>query len=327
MEGQAKSSGGASATDDDRPGLAIGLYLLAMVFFTAMDGLSKSLAGAGMAPEQVTALRYLFVLGLLAPVVAWTWRSRPLATSRPGLQILRGALLIASATLFVYALQSLPLEQATAIGFVSPLYVTVLSIVFLGEKVGIRRWGAIGVGFLGVLAILRPGADAFTPAMLLPMLSSLCWAGGLIITRFMRGREKPFAILLWSTGVGFVVVAPLGLATWRAPTAEEYGLLVLIALCHVGGQFLTIRAFMLASASLLAPFSYTTIVWATLIGFFAFGSLPDLPTAAGAIVLASAGLYVWRRERALARRPTTPGASIPAAVLRKPKASGPDRRP
>ncbi|MEQ9123938.1 MAG: DMT family transporter, partial [Alphaproteobacteria bacterium] len=223
MGGLAKSGGGAPATDGDRPGLAIGLYLLAMVFFTAMDGLSKSLAGAGMAPEQVTALRYLFVLGLLAPVVAWTWRSRPLATARPGLQILRGALLIASATLFVYALQSLPLEQATAIGFVSPLYVTVLSIVFLGEKVGIRRWGAIGVGFLGVLAILRPGADAFTPAMLLPMLSSLCWAGGLIITRFMRGREKPFAILLWSTGVGFVVVAPLGLATWRAPTAEEYG--------------------------------------------------------------------------------------------------------
>src|SRR3546814_6554154 len=84
----------------------------------------------------------------------------------------------------------LPLETATAIGFVSPLYVTALSIPFLGEKVGIRRWAAVGAGFVGVMIILRPGTDVFQPAMLIPLVSSLCWAGGLIITRQMRGRSE-----------------------------------------------------------------------------------------------------------------------------------------
>lgn len=306
--------GEADPSAQDRPGRAIGLYLLAMIAFVSMDGLSKQLTTTGMAPEQVTSMRYAIVLLLLAPIVAWRWRSRPMATTRPGLQTLRGVLLIASATLFVYALRALPIEQATAIGFVSPMFVTLLSIVFLGEKVGVRRWAAIALGFAGVLAILRPGAASFELAMLLPICSSFCWACGLIITRAMRGRERPFTIVLWSTATGLLVVAPFSLTNWRPPTPEEIGLLVLIALCHLAGQLLTIRAFMTASASLLAPFSYSTIIWATLIGYFAFASLPDLATTIGAAILAAAGLYVWHRERVLQRRPTPPGASIAASV-------------
>ncbi len=300
------------AAPQDRPGLAIGLYLLAMVMFVAMDGLSKSLTTGGMAPEYVTSMRYLLVMTLLAPAVAWQWRTRPFRTGRPVLQIARGVLLIGSATIFVYALRSLPLETATAIGFISPMFVTALSVIFLREKVGVRRWSAVGVGFIGVLAILRPGTADFQRALLLPIMSSLCWAGGLIITRSMRGRERPFTVLLWSTLAGFAVIAPFGLAQWQAPTWPQLGMLLLIAVCHVGGQFLTIRAFMLAAASALAPFSYTTLVWATLIGLFAFGSLPDLPTAVGASILAAAGLYVWRRERIVTGQATTPGASIVA---------------
>ncbi len=307
--GRAAASGGDEA---DRPGLAIGLFLLAMIVFTGMDGLAKHTTEGGLAPEVVTMLRYGLVVGLLVPVVAWRWRERPLATSQPLLHILRGLLLIGSATLFVYAVRTLPLETATAIGFVSPMFVTIFSIVFLAETVGLRRWAAIIAGFVGVLAILRPGTEAFSPAMLLPVLSSCCWAGGLIITRKMRGRERSFTVLAWTTGVGLVVVAPFGLINWQAPTAWQWAALAGIACCHIAGQMLTIRAFMLASASLLAPFSYTTIIWATLIGYFAFGSLPDLPTGIGASVLAAAGLYVWHRERTRQTVPTTPGASISA---------------
>ena len=308
------SQDAAEPTSADRPGFAISLYLLATIVFVTMDGLSKRLTGDGMAPEQVTTLRYALVLMFLAPVVLWRWRDRPMATARPGLQALRGVLLIGSATLFVYALRNLPLETATAIGFVSPMFVTILSIVFLGEVVGVRRWAAIAIGFAGVLVILRPGGADFELAMLLPVCSSFCWASALIITRAMRGRERPFTILLWSTVVGMLVVAPFGLTDWRPPTTLELGMLVLVAVCHVAGQFLTIRAFMAASASLLAPFSYATIVWATLVGYFVFGSLPDLPTAFGASLLAAAGLYVWHRERVLRRRPTPPGASIAVSV-------------
>ena len=303
----------ATTSDDgagDRPALAIGMLLFGMFLFTAMDGMAKSLAGQGLSPERITLLRFVLVMVMLAPVVALKWRERPLKTSRPGLHILRGVLLISSATLFVYAMRSLPLETATAIGFVSPLYVTALSTPFLGEKVGVRRWMAVIVGFGGVMVILRPGTDAFQLAMLIPLLSSLLWAGGLIITRWMRGHESPLTILIWSTGSGLIAVAPLGLLGWVTPTWPQLGLLALIAVCHMAGQYLTIRAFMMASASMLAPFSYSTIIWATLIWIFVFGSFPDMPTLIGTTVLAASGLYVWYRERQRAIEPTVPGGSI-----------------
>jgi drug/metabolite transporter (DMT)-like permease len=296
----------------ERPGLAIGMFLLAMIVFTIMDGFSKYVTNGGLAPEVVTMLRYTIAMAILLPVVILRWETRPLYTTQPLLHALRGLLLIGSATIFVYALQSLPLETATSIGFVSPMFVTIFSIIFLSEKVGIRRWAAIVVGFSGVVAILRPGTDAFSPAMLLPILSSCCWAGGLIITRKMRGREKPFTVLIWTTVIGLLFVTPLGISSWHMPTLEQWIALLAIACCHMTGQILTIRAFMLGSASMLAPFSYTTIIWATLIGFFAFGSLPDFYTGVGTTILAAAGLYVWHRERIRQTVLTTPGASISA---------------
>lgn len=301
---------GTDDMPDDRPTLAIAMLLFAMFVFTAMDGIAKGLAGQGMPPERIILLRYVLVSLILAPVVVARWEHRPMRTSRPILHIVRGVLLISSATLFVYAMRALPLETATAIGFASPLYVTALSIPFLGEKVGMRRWAAVGVGFVGILVILRPGTTAFVPEMLIPLVSSFCWACGLIITRAMRGREGPLTILIWSTGSGMIVIAPLGLVGWEMPTPAQWGMLSAIALCHAAGQYFTIRAFMLASASVLAPFSYSTIVWATLIGLFAFGSYPDAATIAGTCLLAGAGLYVWHRERKVTGTPTVPGGSI-----------------
>ena len=306
------SMAGPAADDPpaDRPALGIAMLLLGMFVFTAMDGVAKGLASQGMPPERIALLRYVLVSAILTPVVIARWNHRPLHTSRPVLHILRGVLLIASATLFVYAMRTLPLETATAIGFVSPLYVTALSIPFLGEKVGMRRWAAVGVGFLGVMVILRPGTAAFVPEMLIPLVSSFCWACGLIITRAMRGREGALTILVWSTVSGMVVIAPLGVSSWEMPTATQWGMLVVIAFCHAAGQYLTIRAFSLASASVLAPFSYSTIIWATLIGIFAFDSYPDFWTVAGTCLLAGAGLYVWHRERTVTGQPTVPGGSI-----------------
>lgn len=307
----------------DRPLLAIGLLLGANFVFTAMDGFAKGLAGAGMAAEQIIMLRYVLVSALLLPAVLRYRSARPFRTGRPIAHIARGVLLIGSATLFVHAMAHLPLETATAIGFVSPLYVTALSIPFLGEKVGVRRWAAVGAGFVGVLIILRPGTEVFQPAMLLPLLSSLFWAAGLIITRQMRGTEQPLTILIWSTGAGLVAIAPLGLLDWRPPTFQEWSFLLAIAACHVAGQYLTIRAFMLASASLIAPFSYSTLLWAILIGMFAFDSFPDGPTLIGGALLVAAGVYVWHRERQVTGTPTNPGGSI--AEVARPEDDAEDR--
>lgn len=288
--------------EPDRPGGAIAVYVLAIGTFVSMDAIAKQLTREGLAPEQVIGLRYFLALALIAPAVAWRWQARPLAVARPGLQALRGLFVIAAATLFVYSVRALPLTTTTAIGFISPLFVTILSIVFLKEKVGLRRWAAIVVGFFGVLAILQPGSDAFSLAMLLPIASSMCWAASLVITRAMRSGERPFATLVWTTAVGFLAIAPLGLATWRPPDAGQMALIAALAGLHVAAQLLTIRAFSLSAATALAPFSYVSLLWATVIGYFAFDALPDGRTLAGAAILAGAGLYVWRREQVAARK-------------------------
>lgn len=303
-----------AAETPDRPGLAIGLVLIVMLIFVTMDAISKHLTTGGLAPEVITGLRYGMVLLALLPLLAVKRKSRPLATGKPLLHLLRGCLLIVTATTFVYALQYLPLETATAISFASPLFVTALSVPFLGEKVGWRRWVAVLLGFVGVLLIVKPGTDSFHWAMLLPLATSVFWASGLIITRAMRGTEKPLTVLFWSTGTGFLVIMPFAIMKYEPPTAEEWFFLVCVALCHISSQYLMIRAYMMAAASILAPFSYTTLLWAILIGVFFFGSFPDWLTVAGASILAGAGIYVWHREQVVARRERRRQAALASGV-------------
>lgn len=311
--GGAPPPAAAARDPGEHPLLAIGLVTLAMLLFVSTDGAAKVLA-ASMSPLQIIWVRYAVIVVILLPILAWRHAEKLLRTTRPVLHVLRGLLLAVSGTIFVFSLERLPLELSTAIGFAAPLYVTALSIPLLGEQVGARRWAAVGVGFAGVLVILRPGGAGFQWAMVLPLVSSFCWAVGLIITRMMRGTEHPMTILAWSSLVGCVAAAPFALPAWRAPGAFEWLLLVGIGVLNAGGQYLVIRAFMIAHASLLAPFSYSTIVWATLIGAFVFGTFPDAQSIAGTLVLVAAGLYVWHRERVRHTPATVPGASLGEAA-------------
>jgi len=284
----------------DRPGLAILLVLCTTLMFVTMDATAKLLTQTGMAPEAIITIRFSIVATVVLCLVLYHWKDRPLATTKPRLHVLRGVLQIGAATAFVYGVRSLPLETATSISFVSPLFITALSVPFLKEKVGPRRWAAVVLGFCGVLLILRPGSDSFQWAMLLPMLASFLWANTIIITRAMRNTEKALTVLAWSTYAGFAAVLPFGISSFVWPNTEQWLLLFALAACHLAAQSLVIRAYMMASASVLAPFSYSSLVWATLFGLMIWGSIPDAMTAAGALVLAGAGLYVWWRERRLA---------------------------
>ena len=205
---------------------------------------------------------------------------------------------MASSGLLIYfALKHLPLELCAAISFVSPLFVTVLSIPLLGERVGLRRWIAVLIGLLSVLIILRPGGASFQLAMLLPLGASLCWATGLTLTRLMRDREQALPVLAWSSLVGVVALSPLAWSVWLTPNASQWTILILLGIFNGLGQYLVIRAFMLASASLLAPFSYSIIIWSMLIGLVVFNSFPDAITLVGTTILIAAGLYIWNREK------------------------------
>jgi drug/metabolite transporter (DMT)-like permease len=280
----------------DRPYVGIGLTCLSMAIFSAMDGLSKLLT-QGFAPPQIAWARFFFILLFLAPVLVLRGGPRLLRSTRPWLQVARGFCMLASALFFIFGLSFLPIADATSIGFVSPLFVTALSIPILGEKVGVRRWSAVLVGFVGVLVLVRPGSSAFTAAALFPVASSACWALGLIITRIMQSSDAVLTTLAWSTAVGFLVLTPVALPMWHPPSLEGWILLGAAALLSMIGQLFLISAFRFAPASLLAPFSYTQIVWATLIGLFVFGTAPGPHTWVGAGIVVASGLYILHRER------------------------------
>ena len=298
----------------DKPLVAIGLFSLAMMMFSATDGAAKYLS-SDIAPQQIIFLRFVIVLILILLFCIYRGQWNILKTTQPTLQILRGLLLAVCSLIFYFALKHLPLELCAAISFVSPLFVTALSIPFLGERVGLRRWIAVLIGLLSVLMILRPGGVSFQLAMLLPLGSSLCWAMALVLTRLMRGSEQALTVLAWSSLVGVAAVFPLVWPVWVTPNASQWTILILLGVFNGLGQYLVIRAFMLASASVLAPFSYSIIIWSMLIGLIVFNSFPDGITLVGTAILIAAGLYIWHREK-VTNTPSTPIEATLGETLR-----------
>jgi drug/metabolite transporter (DMT)-like permease len=286
-------SGFESRADSVLP--AIGLVLLSVALFSIMDALSKILAARLEAIEIVWG-RYLVILALLAPLVARDPRS--LLAARPLLQAVRGICLLASAVLFIAGLAFLPLADASAIAFASPLVVTALSIPILGEQVGIRRWSAVAVGFVGVLVVIRPGSGAFDTAALLPLLSAACWALSIVLTRRMGHHDKPLTTLLYSTVVGLVLSSVALPFVWRPAGVADWTLIVAMGGLHAGGQYFLITGLMRGAASLLAPFTYSQIVWSTLLGYVVFDALPTAWTWGGAALIVASGVYIAHRERA-----------------------------
>jgi drug/metabolite transporter (DMT)-like permease len=267
-----------------------------------MDGLSKYLA-VDYHPIEIATMRQFFTTLALLPFLA---RS-PLALrpARPLLQIGRGLCMFCSSILFIFGLSHLPIADASAIGFVSPLLVTALSIPLLGEKVGIRRWTAVIVGFAGVMIVVRPGTGAFDPAALFPLASAVAWALGLILTRIMRNSDQVLTTIFYSTLVGLVIGGLALPFVWRTPDLAGLALMAAMGLLSAISQTLLIAAFARAAASILAPFSYSQMVWATLIGYFAFATLPDALTWLGAAVVITSGIYTLHRERVVHRQRMT----------------------
>ena len=220
-----------------------------------------------------------------------------LKSNRPGLQLLRGAALLGSSLFFISGLRFLPIAEASATGFVAPLFVTALSIIFLGEKVGMRRWIATAVGLVGVLIILRPGTGAFHPAAFFPLVSALAWACTLIMTRMMSGSERAITTMTYSSIAGVCILSALVPFVWVAPTWHDILFGILIGVASTAGQWIVVLAFRYADASVLAPFSYTQLLWVSILGFLVFGEVPGIWTVTGAAFIVASGLYTAHRER------------------------------
>lgn len=293
----------AGARKDD-PVRGILLVVVAMAFFSCSDATAKYL-NLTLPAIQIGWMRYAVFLALMLPLLL---REGPavVRTPRPALQILRGLGMLGSALFFILGMRYLPMAEAAATSYVSPVFVTVLSILFLGEKIGPRRWVAVLVGLAGVLIVMRPGGAAFQPAAIFPILSAMSWACGIIITRKMTGQENPATTLIWSALTGFVVLTgllPLGMAM---PTVPEIGWGVFIGVMSTIAQWLLVRAYRYGDASVLASFSYIQLIWSASLGYLVFSAIPDRWTFVGSAVIIASGLYTVHRERIRKRESAVP---------------------
>jgi drug/metabolite transporter (DMT)-like permease len=222
----------------------------------------------------------------------------------PGVQLTRTVLLMTTTGLFNAGVSRLPLATATTIMFLTPILVTLLSIAILGEKVGIRRWTGIGIGFLGAVIVVQPWGSlgtTFTTGILFLLAAAFTNASYQIATRQVR-FDDPLTSLLFTAAGGALVTSILVPAHWQTPDAFGWCLMVGSGIAGALGHFFIIRAFRYAPASVVAPFSYTSLLWATLFGFLIWGQLPDLPTWIGAGFIVCAGLYIFFREREVKQR-------------------------
>lgn len=280
----------------------VALYLGALLLFTGMDAVTKA-AVAEVPVLQVLWARFTFHLVAVSAVTLLTTGRIPWRSGAPGLQAVRSLTLVGANLSFTAALVTVPLMEATAINFVSPLIVVVIAAVWLKEAVGWRRYVGVVIGFLGVLVVLRPGMGAVPPAGFLALITALLFAFYQIMTRRLAGVDTPQTTILHTGIAGAAVTALLQPFIWAPLRPEMWGLLVAIGAMGGAGHYLLVLAFERAPASLLAPFAYTQMLWATLFGMVVFGELPDAATIAGGVVIAAGGLTVIWSEAAAKRPP------------------------
>jgi drug/metabolite transporter (DMT)-like permease len=266
------------------------------LFFACSDATSKYLVET-MPSIEVAWLRYIIFCALVLPAAFASGGRDALATNRIGLQVLRGLGMVLSALFFVMGLRFLPVADATAINFISPIFITALSIPFLGEKVGLYRWGAAFTGLVGVLIIVRPGSGSFGIASLLPIASSLTWAFAAIATRLMSRTDRAGTTLAYSSITGFLLLTAFVPYVWKTPNLGELGLGLVVGLLSTVGHWLVVMGYKRAAASVLAPFSYTQLIWAMALGYLIFSNIPGIYTCIGGAVVALSGLYTVHRER------------------------------
>jgi drug/metabolite transporter (DMT)-like permease len=274
----------------------IAFALLAWLLFASMDAGSKLLA-EGYSIIQILWVRFLSQALIAGWLAACHGLVLGLRTRHVWLQSLRSLILVVEIGLFILAITVLPLANAHAILAVTPLLVTALSVPILGERVGWRRWSAIGVAFVGMLIILRPGFGAMHPMALVALSCALMFALYQILTRMVGRDDPPMTTLFYTALVGAIGLTAVGPFYWSWPDARGWALFAMVAGLGSSGHFLLIKALQLAPASVLQPFSYTVLVWATIVGFVVFGSLPDWPTMLGASIIVASGLYALYRER------------------------------
>ncbi|RDW12747.1 DMT family transporter [Paracoccus thiocyanatus] len=282
----------------ERQGTAILLICASALIFAAQDGVSRHL-GSAYPPIFVVMLRYWFfaVFVILLCARAPGGLRRAIRSKRPWTQAFRSVLLVAEVVVTVEAFVRLGLINTHAIFACYPLLISALSGPFLGEKVGWRRWAAVAVGFAGILIVLKPGSGVFTAEAVLPFVGAAMFAVYGLLTRLV-GRDDPAMTSFFWTGVaGAVAITLIGIWHWEPIAGRDIPWLLVLCLTAVAAHFMLIKAYELAEASALQPFSYTQLVWVSIFGVLIFGETLAPNVAAGGVIVIGAGLFTWWRAR------------------------------
>ncbi|HZP75168.1 MAG TPA: DMT family transporter [Pseudolabrys sp.] len=278
----------------------IGLMLGGIFMFALNDALGKWLVST-YTVGQLLLIRSAAALIVLAPFIRREGLAGFLTAPRPAIQLLRVFFATFEVACFYWALASMPLADVMTFYLAGPIWVTAVSPVLLREHVGWRRWGAVLVGFLGVLIALRPTGASFTPAAFVAIAGSFMFSLLMVCTRLVRGTSDTVLVTTQTVGAlifGFVV-APL---SWVTPSSTDLILLVLLGVTAMIAHMCINRSLKLAPASVVVPYQYTTIVWAVLLGYLIFHDVPSLPMLLGVSIIIAAGIYIFLREEAPSSR-------------------------
>ncbi len=274
--------------------------ILAVLGFSGLDATAKALVGSYSAP-QIAWVRFFGQVVIVCLILGPKMR-KVIRTDSPGLQVTRAFCQMGAATCFFFSLNFIGLAEATALEQLSPVLIMLGASLFLGETLGRHRIIGITVAMAGALIILRPGSDVFTLAALLPLATAALFAASALLARHMGPKESSWTPMLWSAIVCTLVMGGAQPFIWQPIAMADLPLFAVAAICGTAAQLCLFRAYALTEASILAPFAYLGLLFATLWGIIVFGEWPDGATLAGMLVIAGSGLYVWHSETRGARR-------------------------
>jgi len=274
---------------------AITFSLLGWMMLPVMDGFAKYLS-TDLPVLQITWARYFFTVAFTLPVMFFFYNKQLVWSDKPKLQILRGLILLCANICFFYAISVISLAKALTLAFVAPLIVTAFSPMLLGEKVGLRRWTAVIIGFIGSLVVIRPGFVEINLASLAALATGVMYGFYLIITRKLSTSDNPLLTLLLTGLVGGVIVSFIVPFIWVNPTLNQWSMMAGIGIFASIGHFFLILSLKYADASKLAPLGYTEIIPNVIIGYYFFANFPDNWTFIGLFIIVISGVYISRRE-------------------------------
>ncbi len=275
---------------------AILYNLLAWAILPFMDTIAKYLS-SDLSFFQITWARYFFTVFFTLPFMFFFFRKNLIWTTKPKLQIFRGLTLFLANVLFFYSISVISMAKALTLAFVAPLITTALSPIFLGEKVGLRRWSAVIIGFIGSLIVIRPGFIEFNLASIAALGTGFFYGIYLIITRKLHSSDSPLLTLLLTGVVGAVVASFLVPVVWINPTFNQWSLLALMGVFACLGHLFLILSLKYADASKLAPLAYFEIVTNIILGYYFFSDFPHYWTWVGLAIIVCSGVYISFRER------------------------------